>query len=664
MTAPDQKRAAFEARWKTLGYDDALPAHQAPEFRPLHAIGQQMDSAMHTPLGETAAIELLRPVGQLPRAPALPSISLDERSSTATDGVHATPSAAADLQILRRLGSGGMGTVDLAHQRSLNRDVAVKRLHAEPAAANAQYAQALLREAALMGRLEHPVIVPVHALGVDQNGSPVLVMKRVEGVSWSTLIEQPAHALMHKLCGELKQPLDIHLEILQQICNALSFAHANGVIHRDVKPDNVMVGAYGEVYLLDWGIALDRASLTDQERNTKQMVGTPRFMAPELFDGPVDSHDERTDVYLLGATLHNVLTGQPRHQGDTLHALLLSSCFSTPYAYAPEVDRELASLCNAATSASAIARPASVEVFSRKIAEYLQHRGSTALARSAEALLDRVRACSAEMRATTEARRWLSEAHFAFVQALKLWSENGAAREGLQSCLEQMIERELELGHPEAVRALLQELPQSNPAMNEALQRLDAKVASERAETENARKNAREMDRSLSAGARAALAGLGLLLLVGTSLIQQRPAGIDGLPSNLQLLETDLMMLFAFGAAVVVGRKRLLGNRISRQLSFTLGLLLAGGAFVNVLGLLLGAPVLLCAVFKFAVGGFVLLVGALAVDRPLVLPAGFVLSSALVMARWPQSAAVVGSLTSLIVVLLFLWIPLRKQQET
>ncbi len=607
----------------------------------------------------TLAIALIQPVGRAPKGAApLPSIAIDEGQSES----HSRVQQPSDLQVTRRLGAGGMGTVDLAKQQSLQREVAIKRLH--PNLTLAQHARALLHEGVVMGRLEHPGIVPVHALGVGSDGSPVLVMKRVDGVSWSTLAQDPSTPLWTKLRADGRDAIEIHLEILSQVCNALSFAHAHGVVHRDVKPDNVMIGEFGEVYLLDWGIALDRSGLTPESGAVRQMTGTPCFMAPELFDGPLSAHDARTDVYLLGATLHNILTGTPRHDGDSLQALLLSSHFSRPVVYDESVSQELGALCNAATSAAPSDRPASVEAFRLQISRFLSHRDSVALAQSAASALEKVRQQPAQERASLDARRWITEAHFGYAQALKLWPDNNLALDGLRSCLELTAERELALRHPEAVHAILAELSEPHTELDAKLKSLEQELAVEHKRAELAELHEREMDRSQSAKSRAGLALVGLGFLFGMDVIQRMGAQRGGVLTVGQVLQTDLLMVGGFCAAVLVARRRLLGNRISQQLTFTLGAMIFGGVFADLLGWIAQTTVLLAAIFKFAIAGFALLVGAFTVDRPLIFPGILILAGALAMARWPASASVVGSLISLIVVLLFLWIPLRKQTTT
>ena len=220
-----------------------------------------------------------------------------------------------------------------------------------------------------------------------------------------------------------------------QVCNALHFAHSRGVVHRDVKPQNVLIGRFGDVYLADWGVAT-RAGTAQP-----QLCGTPAYLAPEMVNGGVV--DARTDVYLLGATLHLLLTGQPRHPGATVTESLLHARSSPPATYGPTVPVELATLANHACHADPAQRPESARAFRDAVTRYVKHRDARALFEQAqhrvvelEPLLTKEAPSDAE-RAKIE--RLLSEARFGLEQALVQWPENEAARASLQK-VEAMVE--------------------------------------------------------------------------------------------------------------------------------------------------------------------------------------------------------------------------------
>ena len=182
------------------------------------------------------------------------------------------------------LGRGGMGTVYAARDTALDRDVAIKVGNALP---GAELQARLTGEARVIAQLEHPGIVPVHDYGMLADGRPFYVMKRVHGRSLQALLE--ARPALTEL-----------LRIFERVCEAVSFAHARGVIHRDLKPSNVMVGAFGEVMVTDWTVAAGAGTV----------LGTRGFMAPEQEAG-LGTVDARADVYSLGAMLRAVLGDAP-----------------------------------------------------------------------------------------------------------------------------------------------------------------------------------------------------------------------------------------------------------------------------------------------------------------------------------------------------------------
>ena len=231
-----------------------------------------------------------------------------------------------DLGLVAR---GGMGAVHRALDHRLGRQVAVKTIHS----ALAERPGALSRfvvEAQVTGALEHPGIVPVHLLGEGSDGLPMFSMKLVEG---RTLL-----AVIHDAAG-LPWPsgrLDKLVQVLLKICEAVAFAHSRGVVHCDIKPENIMVGEFGQAYLMDWGVArvvdpvafgrddvLPPERLADDDGTGRMNIfGTPAYMAPEQAIGLLDGIDARTDVYLLGAVLYEMLTGRPPHRGESMMAVL------------------------------------------------------------------------------------------------------------------------------------------------------------------------------------------------------------------------------------------------------------------------------------------------------------------------------------------------------
>ena len=219
-----------------------------------------------------------------------------------------------DLKIEYEVGSGGLGIVDAASQACLGRMVAVKRVR--PGLKDRAIDKHLRMEGELMGRLEHPCIPPIHLVGVDEGGWTVLVMKLIDGRSWEDLLHAPE--IDQQMRGS-RTYIRKHLELFYRIGEALAFAHGKGIIHRDIKPDNVVVGEYGEVYLIDWGLAAE--STEDTPCEPGGFAGTPVYASPEMI-ARKPRLDARTDVYLLGATLYHVLVGRAPHRGGGMQEVL------------------------------------------------------------------------------------------------------------------------------------------------------------------------------------------------------------------------------------------------------------------------------------------------------------------------------------------------------
>ena len=222
-------------------------------------------------------------------------------------------------RVIRELGHGGMGTVYLALDSDLNREVAIKVLNT--ASDEAELARRMVREAQIIARLEHPGIVPVHDVGELPDGRVFYAMKLIRGER----LDEYARST-----SSIKD----RLRKFQAACDAVSFAHAHGVIHRDLKPQNIMIGAFGEVLVLDWGIAKilppgedaseaqtlrispqasngEKGDDVDHSTTHGTVIGTVKYMSPEQERGETKALDQRSDVYSLGAILYFLLTNQP-----------------------------------------------------------------------------------------------------------------------------------------------------------------------------------------------------------------------------------------------------------------------------------------------------------------------------------------------------------------
>lgn len=332
--------------------------------------------------------------------------------STAEPSQAATPDAPRyDLQ--RQLGEGGMGVVFRARDRQLDRDLAVKVL-AEHLQAREEAEQRFLREARICAQLQHPGIIPIHELGRLDN-RPYFAMKLVEGKSLAELLQA-------RSSPDQDQPR--LLEIFERVCETVAYAHSRHVVHRDLKPANIMLGSFGEVYVIDWGLAKQMPaedgaepqgdgdpmdSRQDQVGGPRgeavaqvgptacngqavdgsrageslawtflgDVVGTPSYMAPEQACGDIGAIDRRSDVFALGAVLCEILTGAPLYpRGDRATRLERAQRGDLGETLARldecEADPELRSLTRACLAVERSERPADAGEVLRRLNAYLR----------------------------------------------------------------------------------------------------------------------------------------------------------------------------------------------------------------------------------------------------------------------------------------------------
>jgi tetratricopeptide (TPR) repeat protein/tRNA A-37 threonylcarbamoyl transferase component Bud32 len=292
-------------------------------------------------------------------------------------------------QVLGEIARGGVGVVLKGHDNDLGRDVAMKLLREEHAK-NPDVIQRFIEEAQIGGQLQHPGIVPVYELGLREDKRPYFAMKLVKGRTLAALLSERK---------DLAQDRRRFVGVFEQVCQTMAYAHSRGVVHRDLKPSNVMVGAFGEVQVVDWGLAkVLRQGGVDDERRAKSapdvsviatvrtgsvgsesvvgsVLGTPAYMPPEQARGRVDELDERTDVFSLGAVLCEILTGKPPYVGDGREVLLAAAMAKLDDAHARldvcGADQELVALARSCLLPAREVRPADAAAVARSVTSYL-----------------------------------------------------------------------------------------------------------------------------------------------------------------------------------------------------------------------------------------------------------------------------------------------------
>ena len=282
-------------------------------------------------------------------------------------GVDEPELAGTRYRLLERIARGGMGVVYAAEDEKLERRVALKVLDAS--GTDGDLANRLMREARVLARLEHPGIVPVHDVGTLADGRVFYTMKFVEGQRLDKFIEGV-------------ESIQDRLRLFLRICEAVAFAHARGVLHRDLKPANIMVGPFGEVLVMDWGLAkilrgeaasavrgadpeatiVEKPKQTGEESDSTKssvitghgtVMGTPGYMSPEQARGEVEVLDARSDIFSLGALLRFILAQK------------------TPAGFTPRLDRSLEAICAKATAEQRDSRYSAVQELGQDVSRYL-----------------------------------------------------------------------------------------------------------------------------------------------------------------------------------------------------------------------------------------------------------------------------------------------------
>ena len=546
----------------------------------------------------------------------------------------------AELEVGGELAKGGMGAVYSARQLPLSRDVVVKMVR--PDKKSPKMTAQLLSESKLTGFLEHPNIVPVHQLGKNDQEQPMLVMKRIEGVGWDEIVsgKKPIPGGKGKVAT-----LEWHVKTLIQVCHAVEYAHSEDIIHRDIKPSNVMIGEFGEVYLLDWGVAV---SVNEVHRgilplaiDSKGLAGSPSYMAPEmaLVDGP--NLGPHTDIYLLGAVLHTIITGKPPHLGYTLKDVLFKATVSAPKEYEASVPRVLASVCNKAMHVLRTKRFASAKDFREALEDFLRYRESVRL--SSDSLMH-----FAEMEQLLSLHgdepekkhliyEQFNECRFGFKHSLEIWPENKSATKGLQDAVERMIWYEIEQEDHKAASLLVAELPMPKREFQEPLRRLARKLAKKEAHFKSLQQMANDSDLMVGSRIRRVAAFfIGLLWGVGPLLVYFFETQGHFWWGHVRFLYSNFGFATLLGIVVFLGRTTLLRSKANRQLISLLGILILVFISHRLTVMWLEIPFRKTIILEFVI--FFHFMGALAVffDRRLLISALIYVMALFASAFWPD----------------------------
>jgi serine/threonine-protein kinase len=413
----------------------------------------------------------------------------------ADEAVATTPHAngAGRNVLYEEIGRGGIGRVLRGRDPDLGRELAVKVLRDEYRD-NAGVQRRFVEEAQVGGQLQHPGVVPVYELGRFPDRRPYFTMKLVKGRTLAELLKErpdPGHELAH------------FLTIFEQVCQAVAYAHSKGVIHRDLKPANVMVGAFGEVQVMDWGLAkvlasrererpedettagtlirTVRSDSTAEDDGRTGVVGTPSYMAPEQARADGDAVDERADVFGLGAILCIILTGQPPFAGASAAELLrraaagdLAEAFARLESCGADAD--LVALCRACLAPGREDRPRDAGEVTARVAAY--QAAVRERLRQAELQRAAAEARAGEERKRRRVQQALAVAVLALVAAgagVGLWAQRHAAerRQRVESALDRavMLRQQAHWGEAQVVLEQAQQLLGDGPA--DLRQRLD-----------------------------------------------------------------------------------------------------------------------------------------------------------------------------------------------
>lgn len=542
------------------------------------------------------------------------------------------------VEVTGVLGRGGMASVLQARQVHLDREVAVKRPHNGSSSAE----RAVLREARVMARLEHPAIVPIYEVCEEPDGTPVVFMRRISGRTWRELLDDPR--LITEVFGRVDH-LRWHLEIFARLCEVVAYAHEQGIVHRDLKPENVMLGAHGELYLIDWGIALstrdDDQGVLPLARDANDLAGTPAYMAPEMVfrDRAIST---RTDVYLLGAIFHELVTGKRRRRANSMAELRVEVLDRPEF---PETVPSLViDICLRALSIEPSERYASAAEFLQAIRGYQNRLHVQTVVASLSLRIETLRERFLVHDASPDDDEELLELRV----SLREMPDDEPAFSSLRDSVRELrVLSALQSGDLNTARRIFDKLPSPSPVL---VQRVaNAQEAADRGHRQVQSLARFERDRNVRIGRRARLATLSALGIVWTAgplldLFTQRA-------SYWEIVGPAIVGLtIAVAASMIAVRTKdaLVTTSVGRQTSVAFLMLCGTVVIVRAFGFALGLSLQQLGVIQMLCVSEIVCMYVLAVDRRLWLAAVAYFVFTLLAAAQPAHVAWLRLLANLV----------------
>ena len=450
------------------------------------------------------------------------------------------------------LGVGGHGQVVAARQASLHRTIAVKQ-----PLDDASLSHRLLREAQVIGLLEHPNIPPVHFVGCGPDQGLLVGLKRIEGETLTDRLSRQRPL----------ENLDEDLGVLIQVCNAVGFAHSRGILHLDIKPDNVMTGHYGEVYVLDWGLAVAyQPGVADEmlaHETDSSVRGTPAFMPREMVVN--DDLTPATDVYLLGGLLFYMLTHEAPNAGDSVVEAMQFAYEGGTRTYPDAVPEPLRLICERALALEPADRYRDADAFRTALAAFRTRRQEHDAFAAASVQIGQLLQAVGQKRTSAEQVYQRYGAARAAVEAVARL-DPGRSRENalLEQVLEPVIRWELQRKNVGAAELLLTELTDPDPELVALCAEMRQRDSRAMAELEAFRADADPNVENPAKVIYTSLLGFVLAAIEVAAYLLEVPATAE------RVLGGYLLFMVIAGAMTFKARKRLMSNSLNRSLLYAI----------------------------------------------------------------------------------------------